>query len=154
MFGFSKQKTLVTAIKNACDNELKIYEDAVVNFLKVYNKYPNMSEDEVNTLVVKARRDYLNTVCDKIWNSFAVSSPKIHTRFRLALMNPSMTGLPDEMNVDYFSRNGISAGAVFAFAYFALTDKRVDSTKMFHTMSTLNHYQDDLMNEVLKKYDS
>ena len=153
MFGFSKQKILIAAIKNACNNELEVYENAVINFLKIYNENPEMQENEINALVLKARQNYLNAVCDRIWSSFAVSSPNIHTRFRLALMNPSVTGLPDEMDVDYFSENGISAGATFAFAYFALTDKRVDSTKMLHTMSTLNHYQNDLMNEILKKYD-
>ena len=68
------------------------------------------------------------------------------------MMNPQMTGLPSEFSSDYLSSNGISAGAVFAFAYFALTNKKVD-TKLFRTMSMLNHYQVDLMNNTLQKYD-
>ncbi|HIX65300.1 MAG TPA: hypothetical protein H9736_03540 [Candidatus Anaerotruncus excrementipullorum] len=151
MFGLSKQELLVKTIKNACINELPQYDTAIKDFLNSAND-PNISDETINKLYLDARRNYFDAVCCHILNSFSISSPNIYARFKLAMMNPQMTGLPSEFSSDYLSSNGISAGAVFAFAYFALTNKKVD-TKLFRTMSMLNHYQVDLMNNTLQKYD-
>ena len=153
MFGFSKEEVLAKAIKNACSNKLNTYEHEIQQILRRYQMRPKMSESELSHLTLQARRNYLNAVCDSIWSSFSVSNPNTHARFKLALMSPQMTGLPEEINVDYLNTNGISAGVVFALAFFALTNKQINSPKLFRTMSILSHYQNDLMESVLTKFD-
>jgi hypothetical protein len=151
MFGLSKHEILINAIKNTCVNELPKYEAAIKTLIEKSNN-PEIPQEKVSKSARYARCDYLNAVSDAIWNSFAVSSPSIHARYRLAMMSPRMTGLPEEFDLDYLCDNGISAGIVFALSYFAITNKTVSNTKMFKIMSMLNHYQTDLMNDILKKY--
>jgi len=154
MFGFSKREILVKVIKNACANELACYDDGVKKFTEAYKTNPEMPEKQLDEFARVARCNYLNAVCDSVWNSFAVSSPSVHAQFRLALTNPQITGLASKFDVDYLCKNGISAGVTFAFAYFALTGKSVATIKLSKTMSMLNHYQNDLMDSVLLKYDT
>jgi hypothetical protein len=130
--------------------ELGCFENDIRGVLEEYNKSPEMTEERFQAMYKSARRGYLGAVCDSTWNCFA-ESPGADARFRLALMEPSISGLPAEFDVDYLCDNGISAGAVFAFAYYALTGKPISGAEMFRNMSMLNHLQNDMMNSVLDK---
>ena len=151
MFGLSKEEVLVKAIKNACVNLLPQYETSIDPIIAEMASGKEYDDDELKNRMWPLRIDYLDAVCDSISNGYKVSSPAIAARFQLALMSPAMTGLPSEFNIDYFCENGISAGLVFGLAYFALSNKKVDNPKFYRTMSMLNHFQTDLMNESLGK---
>lgn len=143
MFGLSKKEVLVKAIKNACNNELQVYKTGAIKLASMQS-----SDEDIDKMVAAIRREYLNSVFDAIWASFRASSPTIETKMRLAMMSPSITGLPEEFDIEYFDCNGISAGCTFAIAYYALTGKSI-SNKEYKTCSMLNHYQNDLMQNVL-----
>ena len=109
------------------------------------------STRKISKLAETTRINYLNAVCDAVWESLSVSSPNLSDRFHIALLSPRIAGLPDEFTTEYLSAHGISAGVVFGLMYFAVTGKSVE-IKHFKTMSMLNHYQNDLMNEVLIEF--
>ena len=151
MFGLSTKEVLISAIKNACVNSLPQYRSEMASLLKKSEDDDSSKIDnEINAISV----NYLDAVCDSISQSYRTSSPKIFARFQLAISSPDMTGLPEEYDLDYFCDKGVPAGCVFGIAYFAITNKTVDSTKMFRIMSMLNHFQSDLMMQCLKELDS
>lgn len=151
MFGISKREILANAVKNACVNKLPIYEDDIRTLVRKYGLDDDSCNAEVENEFLEARINYMNEVCDSITDSLSISSPNFFTRFKIALMQPQITGLPTEFNTQYFCDNGISAGIVFALAYYSLTNKTVDDPKLIRTISMVSHYQHDLMTDVLHK---
>lgn len=149
MFGLSKREMLIKAIQNACQNSLGTYRSEITTSLEKFSS-GSLSDDAFNQELTTARRNYFNSVYDAVWASFRVSSPTIEQRMRLAMFSPEMTGLPPEFDLDYFAKNGISAGCTYAIAYFAFSNKTI-SPRDFRDCSMLNHYQVNLMNSVLNK---
>ena len=154
MLGLSAPESLVRAVKNSCNNEIGTYKQGVQEFLDALKQNEDMVDEEKDKYIIAARKDYINAVCDSMFSSFRISSPNIDERLRLAISSPQITGLPDEFSIEYMDDYGISAGAVFAFCYYAVTNKKVTTKKTIRTMSMLNHYQNELMNSVLAEFDN
>ena len=150
MFGLSKKERLVKAIKNACVAKLYIYENSIALFLKVVEDTSPPSCDEVASEALYNRKRYLNAVSDLVLEPLH-DSPSLKARLTLAYYDPSITGLPDRFDLDYLSESGTSAGVLFALCYFCLTNKPIKESDM-KTLSELNHYQNNLMELVIKKY--
>lgn len=154
MFGLSKQEIIIKVIKNACTAKIDSYRSGIkmiAEFLSMPDARDDIPQEKISKLAETTRINYLNAVCDAVWESLSVSSPNLSDRFHIALLSPRIAGLPDEFTTEYLSAHGISAGVVFGLMYFAVTGKSVE-IKHFKTMSMLNHYQNDLMNEVLIEF--
>ncbi len=145
MFGLFIKRNLIKAIKNACINEIGIYKSEVMDLL---NEYCN-DTDVPTSKLMHVKRNYFYAVFDAMWTTLRVSSPTVDARVRLALMAPTLTGLPAEFTVEYIGDNGISAGATFAICYYALSNQEINLFKEAKTLSMLNHFQNDLMNRAL-----
>ncbi len=139
MFGLSIRKTLAQAIANACQNNRNVYKEAIKRNLSMLT---DDSDEEQNELARVSREEYLTKVFDDVVKAFNVSSPNIEQRVRLAIMNPEICGVPDR-DID----NGVMAGTVYAICYWAIKNKTAKSGDCI----ALNHYQNDIMNEVLQE---
>lgn len=148
MFGLNKKDVIVNAIKNVCNNEIGIYKSAVEKF--AFDD--TLTEDEINKKAMESRKEYLNAVFDAMWASFRASSPAIAERLKIALITPTICGLPEMFDVDYLDDNGVSAGCAFAMCYFAMTGKAI-AVKDMRVCSMLNHFQNDLMNKALDDFE-
>ena len=154
MFGLSKQEIIIKVIKNACTAKIDSYRSGIkmiAEILSMPDAKDDIPQEKISKLAETTRINYLNAVCDAVWESLSVSSPNLSDRFHIALLSPRIAGLPDEFTTEYLSTHGISAVVVFGLMYFAVTGKSVE-IKHFKTMSMLNHYQNDLMNEVLIEF--
>ena len=150
MFGLSKKERLVKAIKHACIAKLHLYEEALILYLKVIEETSPPSSEEIANTALYNRKRYFNAVSDLVLEPLH-DSPILKTRLTLAYYDPSITGLPDSFNLDYLAESGTSAGVLFALCYFCLTNKPIKESDM-KILSELNHYQNDLMESVLKEY--
>lgn len=146
MFGLSKKEVLQNAIKNTCTNEIETYRAGLLQLTDGKNN--ELADADIEKVALDVRKDYFNTVFDSVVTSFRASAPIVATRIQLALSSPCMTGLPEEFNVEYLDKTGISAGCTFALCYFALTNKQL-TYRDFSVCSALNHYQNRLMDKVL-----
>lgn len=149
MFGLSKKARLIKAVEKACIIKLPIYESALQRFIRTLDT-TTVSEEDIERNALLSRQTYLNAVCDLVWEPLH-NSPALKARLNCALYSPSITGLPDSYALDHFCDYGISAGAVFAIAYFCLTDKPV-MPQDYEMLSSLNHYQNSLLSSIIAKY--
>lgn len=124
-------------VKHACADKINIYEAGI--------KSPGKTFDMV-------RREYFDACFNGLQSFLACMYPEIAERIPLALQNPQIAGLPNEFDVEYLNKNGISAGAAYAICCYAMQNTPISPDE--HTIcSALNYYQNELMNEVLHKPD-
>lgn len=159
MFGLSKRELLSNMVKNACENNLSIYENGIKDYMAEFGNIDNeelaisLGAEQKQHEVVES---YFTAVYSTIRESLQTSNPMIAIKFDLALQTvcteSNVLGL-GELDMNYF-QNGIPAGIVFALAYYAFTNKPVTSSKLTQTCVMLNHYQIALMDRVLDQYES
>ncbi|MFQ6830508.1 hypothetical protein [Butyricicoccus pullicaecorum] len=159
MFGLSQRELLSKMVKNACENNLSVYENGIKDYMAEFGDI----DDEELAISLGAEQkqhevveSYFTAVYSSIRESLHTSSPKIAIRFDFAVqtlcMGSDTLGL-GKLDMEYF-QNGIPAGIVFALAYYAFTNKRITSNKLTQTCVMLNHYQIALMDRVLDQYES
>ena len=143
MFGLSVKKTLARCVANACQNNRNVYKQAIVKNLDAIVQAEN-DEEKQKKIFTEVRNEYLTKVFDDVVKAMSISSPTIETRVRLAIMSPGLCGIPDR-DID----DGVMAGTVYAICYWAMKNKVAPSGDCI----ALNHYQNDIMNEVLHEVD-
>jgi hypothetical protein len=152
VFEGRKIKVIAKAVEGACRMALPSYEEEVREWILKVNA-GLVSEEELPLQYNQIRKSYFQETYEVIRSGFEVNSPSLLPRISFAMMHPSVAGIPDEMGVEYVLENGPSAGLVFAWMYFAMTGKPIDSPKAAFERSRLSHYQTDLMNSVLDKFE-
>ena len=85
----------------------------IAEILSMPDAKDDIPQEKISKLAETTRINYLNAVCDAVWESLSVSSPNLSDRFHIALLSPRIAGLPDEFTTEYLSAHGISAGVVF-----------------------------------------
>lgn len=139
MFRKKKDKILESTIKNACKGSLLTYEKEIKTCINRFD------DEDLERLLMKARQSYLDDVYDSVVSALKLSSTTIAARMELLLMSPELCGIEQEL-----IQNGIGAGALYCMCYYALNDQIGDMKKA----SELNHFQNDLMNNILNKLDN
>lgn len=135
MFGLTVKERLLNGICSSCANNIEMYKIEVYEYCKKYvDSEP--PEDEI----LEIRKRYLNSVLNEVFELVGASSSNISSRLSLVLMSPEMSGYPSS-NFE----NGVMAGAVYAFCYWAIKNKQADIADCF----ALNHLQDKIMNDAL-----
>lgn len=143
MFGLSIRKTLATAIANACQNNRNVYKESVKKRIKDLIEAENDPAKQ-KAIAMEARSEYLTKVFDDVVKALSISTPTIEQRVRLAIMSPSICGIPDR-DID----DGVMAGTVYAICYWAIKNKQAKPGDCI----ALNHYQNDIMQSVLHEVD-
>jgi hypothetical protein len=151
MFGLSKREILVKMVRNCVESQLPKYR---VGTEEVFSKYTieELNDDSNNSQLEgemsQVRIEYLQSVFNAVKNAVEAGSINIAMRLDFALMTPRISGLPDEIDIGYFARNGISAGDVYALLFYAMMNKPI-TRKDYQICSELSHYQVGLMNDTL-----
>lgn len=151
MFGLSTKERLVAAIKAICEKQSVVYEKEIISVLPQLEKLT--SEEDIQEIMVPARSAYFNACFDMLSDTLETISPVIFSKMRLCMLEPSISGVPENFSVEYLCKYGISAGVAFAFAFYAIKGKPINLLKDAKTLSFLNHYQNDIMNTILYKID-
>ena len=140
MLGFFQTSILKNAILNASNNHIESYKNAIRRKFRESGK----SQKEVDFKVVsEIRNQYLYDVMWAVFDTFAISSPGIFARLKLALTCPSICGY------DISLENGVLAGSVYAMCYWAIKNKSAKSKDCIE----LNHKHNAIMEQALKELD-
>ena len=152
MFGLSFREKTIKLIQNSCVNNIKVYRDALEPafgwMLSVVDEEGNLSEEDEakwEHLLQSADIDYRNAVSDSVLAFFKNGNSNIHARVELAMKSPSIVGIDD-----YDISKGLGAGVLYAITYTSLTNKQSKSSDMVN----LNHFQYDLIQQVVKELTS
>lgn len=152
MFGLSRRELLIRTVKNACVSALPTYEERIKGFIAKTETDSEMTDEEAEKIANECRHVYLSNTYEIIRVELAEKRPLLLQKIGFAMISPSIIGLPEEIDTDYLLKNGMSAGVVYAFLYYAMTNKCIKTAKDFRSISMLNHYQTQLMNDVLQKF--
>lgn len=147
VFGLSIREKLAAAITNMCLDKLVVYRKELYKVAAMSN---GLTDTEIDYELEAARKEYLNSVFDSIWNGLDERNSIIGHRIRIALCNPEITGLPPQFTVEYFDRYGVSAGSTYAICYYAITNKPISHKKDYKTCSMLNHIQAKAIDDEIK----
>ena len=133
MFGLSFKEIYTKVIINACVNNKNIYKDGIRELMKK-EKSGQVSDKEIEKMMLDTRRKYLDAVLKSVQNALEVGSPKIISRFNLFLSSEITK-----------HEEGMMAGSIYNICSKAIKNREADS----RTCVFLNHAQNDIMEKVL-----
>lgn len=136
----SKQRMIKNVVLKACETQSIVYREGVIRLLK---KYGNNEPDERDHLLV--RKDYFDAVCNKTIDVLGGYYFDAEDEIRDIVGDPGIIGL-DDCNTEY----GMMAGWLFVVCC-AVYDKK--PLRNFVDAIEINHYQNDVMTEVLRFID-
>ena len=141
MFGLTNKEKINSLILNASQNCIETYTSGIKDLL---DKQDHLSDQEMEQCAMHIRREYLDAVTNSVLTFFQNSSPVIYSRLQMAMISPRICGMDDDLvNLDI----GLSAGALYALCYYAVTNKKAKT----YDCSKLSQLQNDLMNQALAK---
>ena len=144
MFGLSVHEKLRDEVMRACESERHVLYSAMLAYAKAAE---NLSEEEAEEEARIALDEYNAAIYRKL------VTPQISNAVMRARATAVNRGFPEEL-LDHMREYGISAGLTFGFVYTAITNKSVDNPKITREISFLNHYQNQIVNEVLADLDA
>ena len=93
MFGLSTREILEKAIINASINCKNVYKSAIMNNIETLNNAEK--EDDISSLLLSMRKEYLDAVVDSVISSFQISAPTVFSKIQLIMTSPSICGYED-----------------------------------------------------------
>ncbi len=143
MFGLSIKEKLFKALAVQCAEKLPIFE---ADMRELVRRGEDMSEDAAAQAYAAAMQRYTDAVAETVLQGLPQS---IRLRASLALLQPTITGLPEEYGRDFdFSPY---AGKHFAICYYAVTGNRIQLSDYGRYMRPIDQHQAELVNGVLRK---
>ena len=141
MFGITIKEKLFKTITSLCLKNIGKYKADVYKICKKYKSFVS-AEGETEEEMKNLRKAYLDSVLNEALETIGHSSSNIAARLQLVLLAPEMSGYP---NTEF--ENGVMAGAVYAFCYWAIKNKMAKSSDCL----LLNHLQNKIMNDALNE---
>lgn len=143
MFGLSIKEKLYKAMLRLCEEKLPEFES---DMRKLISRAEGMSEKqterEYNAIVLR----YSSAVTQSLHQSLGST---VGLRVGMAMMNPHITGLPEEYDTDFDASPFV--GKFFAIYYYAATGKQISYSDYGKYIRPINQYQTSLINRVFEK---
>lgn len=106
-----KQKTLMLAVKGACDKSLPVFANELKETLPALE---SANDENMEKGIKQIRRKYL----DAVWNMVVSGFPSsIRAKLELLVMVPGACDYPVDVE------NGITAGALYAFLHYVMIEE-------------------------------
>jgi hypothetical protein len=137
MFGLSTKEILTNAIKNACEDCIENYKQALINGSEV--SVNQCEGDTENRQLLLVRREYFNDVSRSVLMMLGTGSQKIRSRALAIIASPGLCG-----NESIKAENGLSAGELYAVCHFAMKNKPATPDDC----AVLDHLQEGLIQRV------
>ncbi len=148
LYSTRERNDLLDQIMCSCRENIYVYKDELVGYIKSLSS-PDAVDEDSDLIAAKARKLYFDSVFKDVCSKYS-NLQWFDSRINYIIQHPSKIGF-DNFKPSYFKENGISAGFTYAMVCYALSKSFTlyDSKRC----SPLNHFQNDLMTDMLKEID-
>ena len=130
MFGLTIREQLMKVIVNACRNNLPSLKNEILA----------LSSDVTDAEIVDIIGNYQDCVSNTVIEILKGASGNAYSRFQMAFLSPPLCNLDTEC-----TDGPLSAGVLYALAYYAMADKIAASKDCL----ALNHMQRAFIDQIL-----
>lgn len=143
MFGLSMKEKLYKAMIRLCEEKLPQFES---DMRELVSSAEGMNEEQTEREYTVAVLRYSSAVTEALHQGLGGN---IGFMVGMAMMNPHITGLPEEYDADFDASPFV--GKYFAIYYYAATGKQISFGDYGKYIRPINQYQASLINRVFEK---